>query len=62
MPVIWDEKTELAYIALTYERSARHAKATEAAKEAAWRDLPRNERNRYYDFAYRAIKQEEKAS
>lgn len=55
-------KPELAeaWIALTQEKHARMAKARELAKEAAFRDLPRNEQVRYVEFAYHALKQVEK--
>jgi hypothetical protein len=49
-----------AYLALAQEKHARMAKARELAKEAAFRDLPRNEQVRYVEFAYHALKQVEK--
>ena len=69
MPILWcgveriaDEPTQRAYIALTQEKHSRMAKARELAKEAAWRDLPANERDRYFGWAYQAFKAEERTN
>ena len=57
-----DERTEQAWVSLTQEKHLRFSRALEAAKEAAWRDLPTNERARYFDWAYQAVKQEERSN
>lgn len=57
-----DERTKDALIALTQAKHSRMAKALEIAKEAAWRDLPTNEQSRYFEWAYQAIKAEERTN
>ena len=57
-----DERTKDALIALTQAKHARLAKAREMAKEAAWRDLPTNKQSRYFEFAYQALKAEERTN
>lgn len=57
-----DEPTKQAWVSLTQEKHARMVKAREMAKEAAWRDLPTNEQSRYFEWAYQAVKAEERTN
>lgn len=51
-----NERTEREWIALTQAKHQLCEKALQAAMKAAWLDLPTNERVRYFEFAYRSVR------
>lgn len=54
-----DQEIERQWAALQIAKTARFQKALEVAMQAAWDDLPDNERDRYITLAMTAIKEEE---
>ena len=55
-----DARTQAAYNALAQQKHERRIKAEQIAKEAAWSDLPSNERVTYMELAFQALKAIEK--
>lgn len=53
-----DERTYQEWLALTLDEQHILHRAKQAAKEAAFRDLPRNEQMWYLAFAVDALKKE----
>lgn len=54
-----DQELERQWRALQAQKQQRFLRALEVAMQAAWDDLPENERDRYLTFALAAIKEGE---
>lgn len=54
-----DQELERQWRALQTQKQQRFLRALEVAIQAAWDDLPENERDRYLTFAMAAIKEGE---
>lgn len=55
-----DDRTKQAWVSLKQAEHAQMTKALELARRTAWLDLPPNEQVRYMEWAYAALKAEDK--
>lgn len=55
-----DDEVNRMWVALQAAKQRQLMQALQVAQEAAWGDLPQNEREKYLQFGLKAVKEEEK--